>query len=267
VSERSERPDGPSTAEEKAEQKAEQKAEKAAAKALARAERRSGVHIYLGPQTLRERIVWAICWNFLNGWTKLWFRVEYHGLEHVPQDGPYILAPVHRSNIDFALAACITRRRQRFMAKDTLWTPGFGAVWSALGGIPVARGTADRQALTVSQTVLEAGEPLVMFPEGTRQLGPVVEELFDGPAFVQARTGVAIIPVGIGGSEAAMPKGAKWIRPKKVVVVVGEPLLPLETEGAKARRAAVRAQTAALKVQVQALFDDAQRRAGTPNPA
>jgi 1-acyl-sn-glycerol-3-phosphate acyltransferase len=253
VSERSERTEG--TGETEAEREA----------ALARAERRSGVHIYLGPPSLREKIAWAICWNFLNGWTKLWFRVEYHGLEHLPKDGPYILAPVHRSNIDFALAACLTRRRQRFMAKDTLWKPGFGVLWSALGGIPVARGTADREALTASQTVLEAGEPLVMFPEGTRQTGPVVEVLFDGPAFVQARTGVPIIPVGIGGSEAAMPKGAKWIRPKKVVVIVGEPLPAPETEGAKARRAAVRSQTAVLKQRVQSLFDDAQRRAGTPN--
>jgi 1-acyl-sn-glycerol-3-phosphate acyltransferase len=242
-----------------------EKAEKAAAAALARAERRSGVHIYLGKQSFREKVAWAICWNFLNGWTKLWFRVEYHGLEHVPTDAAYILAPVHRSNIDFALAACITRRRQRFMAKDTLWKPGFGALWSALGGIPVARGTADREALSASQTVLEAGEPLVMFPEGTRQTGPVVTTLFDGPAFVQARTGVPIVPVGIGGSETAMPKGAKWIRPKEVVVVVGEPLQPPVTEGAKARRAAVRTQTALLKERVQSLFDEAQRRAGTPN--
>ncbi len=232
---------------------------------LARAERRSGVTIHLDDPTWSEKVAWAICWNALNIWTRLWFRVEYHGLEHLPATGPYILGPVHRSNIDFALAACLTRRRQRFMAKDTLWKPGFGVLWSALGGIPVARGTADREALTASQTVLEHGEPLVMFPEGTRQSGPVVEELFDGPAFVQARTGVPIVPVGIGGSETAMPKGAKFIRPRKVVVVVGAPLPAPETDGAKARRAAVRAQTALLRERVQALFDEAQRRAGTPN--
>ena len=233
---------------------------------LARAERRSGVTIHLDEPRWNEKLLWAVAWHLLNGWTRLWFRAEYHGLEHLPTDGPYILAPVHRSNVDFALAACITRRRQRFMAKDTLWKPGFGTLWSALGGIPVARGTADREALAASQTVLEHGEPLVMFPEGTRQSGPVVEELFDGPAFVQARTGVPIIPVGIGGSEAAMPKGAKMVRPRKVVVVVGAPLDAPTVEGAKARRSAVRAQTASLKVRVQELFDEAQRRAGTPNP-
>jgi hypothetical protein len=72
--------------------------------------------------------------------------------------------------------------------------------------------------------------------------------------------------VGIGGSETAMPKGSKGIKRAKVVVVIGAPLPATEAEGAKARRAAVRSQTALLHERVQELFDDAQRRAGTPNP-
>ena len=179
---------------------------------------------------------------------RVWLRVEYHGLEHVPTDRPFILAPVHRSNIDFLLAAGCARRRQRFLAKDTLWKPGFGVLWSALGGIPVARGTADREALHACQAVVEAGEPLVMFPEGTRQAGPVVEELFDGPAFIQARTGAPIVPVGIGGSDKAMRKGAKVIRPGEGRRRGGRAHGGPETDGAKARRAAIRTQTAQLKV-------------------
>ena len=52
---------------------------------------------------------------------------------------------------------------------------------SALGGFPVVRGTADRDALRACQAVLERGEPLVMFPEGTRQSGATMQDLFDGP--------------------------------------------------------------------------------------
>ena len=138
-------------------------------------------------------------------------------------------------------------------------------MFTALGGIPVARGTADREALRTCVEVIEAGEPLVIFPEGTRQLGPEVQDLFDGPAFVQSRTGVPIVPVGIGGSEAAMPKGARFIKPHKVTVIVG-PALPFEEhEGSKAKRAAIRARTAELHTVLQGLFDEAQRRAGTPN--
>jgi 1-acyl-sn-glycerol-3-phosphate acyltransferase len=232
---------------------------------LARAERRSGVTIHLDPPTRGERLLYGFVRGALVGWARLYLRAEFVGLDRVPADRPFILAPVHRSNIDFLLAAGCARRRQRFLAKDTLWKPAVGNLFSALGGIPVARGTADREALHACQAVLEAGEPLVMFPEGTRQTGPVVQELFDGPAFLQSRTGVPIVPVGIGGSETAMPKGAKLIRPAKVVIVVGDPMEAPQVEGAKARRAAIRSQTAALYDEVQRLFDEAQERAGTPN--
>jgi 1-acyl-sn-glycerol-3-phosphate acyltransferase len=156
----------------------------------------------------------------------------------------------------------------RYLAKDTLWKGGgfWAKVFTALGGIPVARGTADREALRTCIDVLDAGEPLVIFPEGTRRFGPVVSELFDGPAFVQSRTGVPIIPVGVGGSEAAMPKGARFIKPRKVRVVVGPALEAIAAEGPKARRAAVHHRTEELQAVLQALFDDAQRAAGTPNP-
>ena len=69
--------------------------------------------------------------------------------------------------------------------------------------------------------MLEAGEPLVLFPEGERKSGPVVQPLFDGAAYVALKAGVPIVPVGIGGSERVMPKGAKFIYPRKVHVIVG----------------------------------------------
>lgn len=232
---------------------------------LARAERRGAVTIALDPPTRAERLLYGFVRGALVGWARVWLRVEYRGLDNVPTDRPFILAPVHRSNIDFLLAAGCARRRQRFLAKDTLWKPGFGRLWSALGGIPVARGTADREALRACEAVVAGGEPLVMFPEGTRQSGPEVQPLFDGPAFVQSRTGAPIVPVGIGGSERAMPKGAKGIRPVKVVVMIGQPLEASEATGAKALRAARRARTAELYPRIQELFDEAQRRAGTPN--
>ncbi len=154
----------------------------------------------------------------------------------------------------------------RYLAKDTLWKPGFGRLWDALGGIPVARGTADREALRTCIDVIESGEPLVVFPEGTRQQGPSVAPLFDGPAFVQSRTGAPIVPVGIGGSESVMPKGSKILRPHKVTVVIGEPLTAPIVQGAKARRSSIKPQTARLSEAIQGLFDRAQELAGTPNP-
>lgn len=217
------------------------------------------------PGTRAELAFFSFVRAVLLGFGRVWLRVSATGTEHVPAEGPFILAPVHRSNIDFLLVLITTRRRIRFLAKDTLFVGFWDRLFTALGGIPVARGTADREALQTCVKVIQAGEPLVVFPEGTRQLGPVVQELFDGAAFIQSRTGAPIVPVGIGGSEAAMPKGAKVIKPRKVRLVIGPPLVAPEADGPKARRAAVKARTAELHTVIQDLFDQAQRAAGTPN--
>lgn len=201
----------------------------------------------------------------LLGFGKVWFRVSAKGTEHVPAEGPFIISPVHRSNLDFLLVLVTTKRRIRFLAKDSLFKGVWAKIFLALGGIPVARGTADREALQTCIGVIKAGEPLVIFPEGTRQYGPEVQEFFDGAAFVQSRTGAPILPIGIGGSEAAMPKGSKFIKPHKVRLVIGPLLSAPEVEGSKARRASIKDRTAELHVVIQELFDEAQVEAGTPN--
>lgn len=217
------------------------------------------------PGTRRELAFYAFVRAALVGFGRVWFRVSARGKEHVPAEGAFILSPVHRSNIDFLLVLICTKRRVRFLAKDTLFKGFWDTLFTALGGIPVARGTADREALQTCVKVIEAGEPLVVFPEGTRQFGPEVQEFFDGAAFIQSRTGAPIIPVGIGGSETAMPKGAKMIKPHKVRVVIGAPLVAPEVDGPKARRASIKARTAELHGVIQDLFDQAQVEAGTPN--
>ena len=150
------------------------------------------------------------------------------------------------------LVAAVTRRPLRYMGKDAMWKYGWSAwFFTSLGGFPVHRGTADREALKKCVAVLEGGEPLVLFPEGTRQTGPVVDEVFDGAAYVALRTGAPIVPVGIGGSEKAMPKGAKFLRPVRVTMVVGEPLHPSPTDDPAAVTAQLRARMAALLEQAQ----------------
>jgi 1-acyl-sn-glycerol-3-phosphate acyltransferase len=151
----------------------------------------------------------------------------------------------------------------RFMGKDSMWKiKPIGRLFSALGAFPVHRGTVDREALRRTIEVLQAGEPVVIFPEGTRQSGPLVQPLFEGAAYVAARTGVPIVPVGIGGSEQAMPKGAKMLKPVKVHIVVGEPLVPPPLgPGERAPRRVVHEMTEDLHARLQALFDQAQVRA------
>lgn len=195
---------------------------------------------------------------------RLLWRVEVRGRDKLPTGEPYVIAPVHRSNIDTLLAGCLTHRRIRFMGKDSLWKYRWSAaLLTSLGGFPVHRGTPDREALRRCEEAVRGGEPVVLFPEGTRRSGPKLHPLFEGAAFVAARTGVAIVPVGIGGSEWAMPKGSRAIRPVKVVMVVGEPIRPpRRDEGRRLPRRAVAEMTTQLGESLQALFDEALAAAG-----
>lgn len=220
------------------------------------------------PADRAERWFYAVVRAVVVGFCRAFWRVRVEGGEHVPPTGAFVLSPVHRSNIDTPLAACVTRRRLRFMGKDSMWKVAWiGRIFTALGAFPVHRGTADREAMRKTLQYLDAGEPVVIFPEGTRQSGPAVAELFEGAAYTAAKAGVPIIPVGIGGSEAAMPKGAKLIRPVKIRMIVGQPISVEQTADGRVPRRAIREATERLHRDLQCLFDEAQARAGTPDQA
>ena len=196
--------------------------------------------------------------------SRTYWRLTIEGRENVPATGAFVVAPVHRSFIDFALVSGVTRRRMRYMGKDSLWKVSlFGRLISALGAFPVRRGAADREALRRSIEVVERGEPLVLFPEGTRRFGPTIEHLFDGAAHVATRAGVPVVPVGIGGSERAMQKGKRLPRPVKIHIVVGKPLHPPMNPGGRASRRAVHELTEQLHVELQRLFEEAEEKAGS----
>jgi 1-acyl-sn-glycerol-3-phosphate acyltransferase len=145
------------------------------------------------------------------------------------------------------------------MAKDSLWKNRLLArILPAVGAFPVHRETADREALRRAQQVLEAGEVLILFPEGERRSGPVVTDLHEGVAFLAARTGAVVIPVGIGGSASVMPKGKRVPRPQHIHLEVGAPILPpSRTEGGRISRTRTHELTEALTASIQDLYDGA----------
>lgn len=210
-----------------------------------------------------DRAAYAFVRTLVTVFCRTWCRMRIEGREHVPATGAFLLAPVHRSILDTPIASGITRRRMRFMGADKYWKKAwFGRVLTALGAFPVTRGSADREALKRCITVLRAGEPLVLFPEGERKEGPLVEPLFDGATFVASKAGAPIIPVGIAGSDRAMRKGARFIKPRRVHVVVGAPITVATDEHGRASREMLRAASQQLHDELQRLYDAALVRAG-----
>jgi 1-acyl-sn-glycerol-3-phosphate acyltransferase len=192
------------------------------------------------PLQLSERrtFTYRLCAGIVSGLSKVLFRPTVTGAENIPLEGPVIIAPIHRSNVDFALTLFISKRKVFFMAKDSLFrVPLLGPLVTHLGAFPIHRGSADRESMAHSEAVLRQGHALVLFPEGTRKEGLSVAPLHDGAMFVAARTGAKVVPVGIGGSDRAMPKGAKLPRPSKIRIVVGPAIDPPSSEGRVSRSA------------------------------
>jgi 1-acyl-sn-glycerol-3-phosphate acyltransferase len=195
---------------------------------------------------------------------RVWFRPRVVGREHVPATGPVILAPSHRSFADFGFVAFCTRRKLFFMAKDELWEKKWlGRLLLYVGAFPVHRESADREALQRAEEVLRRGQCLVLFPEGTRRQGRAIEDLMEGAAFLSARTGAPIVPIGIGGSDLSMPKGSLIPKPFTIHVVIGPALpAPARTGGGRVSRSAVHAQNGELVEKLQAVYDEARSKTG-----
>lgn len=205
-------------------------------------------------------IVYKVVKGALRLLCRAYFRITVEGGSTVPGSGAVILAPVHRSFIDFLIVGTnATTRKVFFMAKDDLWKSRvLGALLEAFGAFPVNRDGADRLALDRAEAVLERGDALILFPEGTRRTGPLVENLHEGAAFLSARTQTPILPIGVGGTSDAMPKGKRVPRPVKVRIVVGEPIAPPErSEAGRVPRSKVHALTEELRSELQKLYEEA----------
>ena len=223
------------------------------------------------PETdLRDRplnmAVYKIMKYAIWGVFRVWNRISVDGLAKLP-DGPCVWVPNHRSYIDTPIHAAIPAR-MRVMGKDSMWKYRFPAwLFTTIGCFPVNRDAPDRAALRTALDALTDGEdPVVMFGEGERKDGPRVLPLMDGPVYLAARAQVPIVPVGIGGTAAAMPRGAKFMYPRRIKFIIGEPMdpPPLGPSGRASRRA-IRELTEELRERIQALYDQAQADAGTPN--
>ncbi len=204
--------------------------------------------------------------GFLRRVVAPYLRVQSENEQVLQLPGPTILAPVHRSHLDSILIATLTPRRIRALGKESLFTtPGVGYVCAALGAIPVKRGAADKDAMQAALGLLKEGESMIVFPEGGRQYGNQVGQLFDGAAWLASRTGARVVPIGVAGTEEALPQGAKRFHRSNVAIVVADPMELVGNEGRRPDREQLQAFTEQLRVELQKVQDRAVELAGEPD--
>jgi 1-acyl-sn-glycerol-3-phosphate acyltransferase len=153
----------------------------------------------------------------------VYLRMQRVGREHLPKDGPLLLAANHRSFLDPFVIGTLIRRPVYYMAKRELFEKPWQAwILNALGAFPVDRGAGDGQAMATAKAILQRGDCVVIFPEGTRiRRGPLSSPR-RGIGRLALETGAPIAPVAVIGTDAVR-RGWR-IRPRKVRLRVGRPL-------------------------------------------
>src|SRR4051794_17608995 len=145
------------------------------------------------------------------------------GREHIPATGPCIIAANHRSFLDPFVIGCLVRRPVYFVAKKELFGNRLQAWFlNSLGAFPIDRGNADRDAMSTAREILERGDCVLIFPEGTRTRPGTLGNPKRGVGRLALETGAPVVPVAVIGTETVR-RGWR-IRPHKVRIRAGAPL-------------------------------------------
>jgi 1-acyl-sn-glycerol-3-phosphate acyltransferase len=173
-----------------------------------------------------SRPLYAIVRALLVPFMRVYFRMHIAGAEHIPAEGPAIVAPNHKSFYDAFFVAACTRRQVRFMAKSELIAARYGRLLVRLGAFPVRRGQSDEEALETARTILRQGGLLALFPEGTRVRDPEgLGHPKRGAGHIALDTGAPLVPCAITGTEALF--AGPFPKPRRVQIAFSEPI-PVE---------------------------------------
>lgn len=167
--------------------------------------------------------LYAVIKLLVTPFMRLWFGLRTSGVDRIPDEGPVIIAPNHKSFWDAFFVGIATPRHVRFMGKTELFEGRLGPLFVRLGAFPVRRGRADEDALETARVILRQGGVLALFPEGTRIRDPeALGEPRSGAGRLALETGAPLVPAAISGSErlffGPLPK------PRRVRLSFGEPI-------------------------------------------
>jgi 1-acyl-sn-glycerol-3-phosphate acyltransferase len=157
--------------------------------------------------------------------SRLFFRFRVIHRERMIQSGPVILAMNHQSYLDPPLAGTACDRAIYFLARRTLLkVPLLGWVLPKLNVIPVNQEGVDRTAIKTVIRVLQAGNGVLVFPEGSRTLDGNLQPAEPGLGLVIAKTLAPVVPMRIFGAHEALPRGGGRLRLVPITIVIGGPI-------------------------------------------
>lgn len=179
---------------------------------------------------------------------KLLFRFTVVGKENVPAEQGVLLCSNHKSNFDPPMLGVAAPRIVRFMAKQELFNnPLMNWLLIRIGGFPVKRGLGDKQALRNGLNLLNGGEVMGIFPEGTRSKTGELGQGLAGAGFFALRSNAVVIPCAIVGHYKPF---------NKIKVIFGK---PINFEQRKEEKLSAKEATEIIMDEIQQLLDNERR--------
>lgn len=159
---------------------------------------------------------------------KLIMKLEVKNIENLPTDGAVVMTANHVTNFDVIPMQLSLPRPIFFMGKASLFKiPIFEAAIRNLGAFPVYRGEKDEWALRHAARVLEHGQMLGMFPEGTRSKGKGLSVAKTGSARLALDAGCPIVPLAVIGTDGFFKR---FPHRTHVTIKILPPILPKPNE-------------------------------------
>ena len=153
------------------------------------------------------------------------FRFQVFGAKNVPSNGGVLLVSNHVSYVDPVFMGAAVDRNLHYMARSTLFKLGLiERFLLSMNAFPVHLGVPDRGAIRRALQLLDDGNVLHIFPEGTRSVDGTLGTAQAGVGFIAYRTKAPVVPVFLDGTEKVLPRGAQMMKPAKVKLSFGRPL-------------------------------------------
>ena len=165
-------------------------------------------------------------WSFYRTLFATYFRWRVIHAERVPLQGPVILASNHASFLDPPLVGSGVKRDINYMARKSLFRyPGIGWVLRTVNAVPVDRDGGGAAGLKAILDRLNAGGGIVLFPEGTRTKDGNLQPARSGIGLVVAKSNAPVVPVRVFGTYDARWKRIHLLRPPRLTIKYGQPML------------------------------------------
>ena len=212
--------------------------------------------------TTLEKIIMFAGLQLVKTIAKVLFRVKSEGIENIPEQGPYIIAPNHASYLD---GPCVVSGipSKYFQSLYSLGIQKYfaggakGSFARLAHVIPIDPEKYFSRALHISSYVLRNGKSLLIFPEGGRSFDGELMEFKKGVGILAHELNVPVVPVYIKGSYEALPRTAWWPKFSEIKILFGKPLHPhdIEVSGKRKGKDTYQIFVEALKERVQRLRD------------